>query len=376
MSDHTILIVDDEQSVLDSLERLLELDFLVLKCLSGEEALVALSKNKHIPVIITDMRMPKMDGLQFIEKAREVAPQAYYIMLTGNQDIKTISEAVNKGRIFRFLVKPAEYDQLVEAIHEAINKYSYAEAENEFVQSTVTSSLALLGDVLKNGDAQVSVVVARLVRLWDVLRQQLKGEKRWESVLAGRLAYIGLTTLQQAYKNSLLEPSIPWDSRAFQAFKQLFAASSQVVSHIPRIDAVKKLLEIAANSKGKIDNITDGEIPLDQNNLGNLLAIAACYTLASRKADCNAIEVVKELFPDMPTHIISTLEKARGICIPTTQDSEPYPLNQLIADMVLAEDVITRTGRQVLARGDTLTTKLLEIMKDMPELPDTFLVSM
>ena len=114
-----VLFVDDEQSLLNSIERRLGSKYFVSTAASGREALELLESSEPYPVIVTDMRMPWMEGLEFVTRAREIAPNSIYLMLTGNQDQDTAREAVNQASIFRFLRKPCHTKDLCEAIDAA-----------------------------------------------------------------------------------------------------------------------------------------------------------------------------------------------------------------------------------------------------------------
>src|SRR3972149_3481090 len=96
-----ILVVDDEQSLLNGIERRLGGEFELVTASSGEEGLRAMEEQGPIAVVITDMRMPKMDGVQFIQAARFKWPTTIYMMLTGNRDQGTAIQALNEGQVFR-----------------------------------------------------------------------------------------------------------------------------------------------------------------------------------------------------------------------------------------------------------------------------------
>ncbi len=115
-----ILFVDDEQNVLDGLRRLLYGKFEVTIALGGEEGLKAMSQNGPFEVIVADMRMPKMNGIEFLTKAKAQDKDAVLIMLTGNADRETAQDAVFKGKVFQFLTKPCTEERLIKAITAAI----------------------------------------------------------------------------------------------------------------------------------------------------------------------------------------------------------------------------------------------------------------
>ena len=101
-----ILCVDDEVNILSSLKRMLSLaGYEVLTANSGDEGLKIL-QDSPVDIIISDMRMPGMNGVQFLQKAKEIKPNAIKILLTGNADFNDAISAINDGGIFRYLNKP------------------------------------------------------------------------------------------------------------------------------------------------------------------------------------------------------------------------------------------------------------------------------
>jgi len=94
-SQENILFVDDDSNLLDSYKRQLRKQFQVLTALGGVEGLATIKKHGPFAVVVSDMRMPEMDGVQFLAKARDLEPDSVRIMLTGNADLQTAIEAVN-----------------------------------------------------------------------------------------------------------------------------------------------------------------------------------------------------------------------------------------------------------------------------------------
>lgn len=119
---HTILCVDDEVDNVDALERLFRTKYKVLKATSGLEALKVLDKNR-VTLIISDQRMPKMTGVEFLTKSLSTHPDAIRILLTGYADIEVVIEAVNSGQIYRYVNKPWDPVDLVNTIDKAVERY-------------------------------------------------------------------------------------------------------------------------------------------------------------------------------------------------------------------------------------------------------------
>lgn len=125
-----ILLVDDDPMLLASMKRCLGFQFDLDTALSGSEALDKINKGMTYAVIVSDMQMPKMDGIEFIRHARKLAPQAIYLMLTGNQDSETARRAIEEGLVVEFLLKPCDPDEIAEAFETALGIYELETAEN------------------------------------------------------------------------------------------------------------------------------------------------------------------------------------------------------------------------------------------------------
>ena len=135
-----ILIVDDERDNLDALKRLLRKEFDVVTALSGEEGLEVLSSQKSFDVIVSDQRMPGMQGSDFLERARESVPLATRILLTGFSDVEAMIEAVNRGQIWRYVSKPWEPDDFRQTMKQAADR---CRLEKSLQQSRVELERAL-----------------------------------------------------------------------------------------------------------------------------------------------------------------------------------------------------------------------------------------
>jgi PAS domain S-box-containing protein len=123
---HTILIVDDEHSIRLMLERLLSPDYNVIKARDGQDALDIICDNPwpgQIHLILCDQRMSGMTGVDFLEKAMSIIPDTIRILLTGHADMETIIEAINRSRIYEFISKPVERNNLLLTVKRALEAY-------------------------------------------------------------------------------------------------------------------------------------------------------------------------------------------------------------------------------------------------------------
>jgi len=111
-----ILLVDDDTNVLDGYRRSLGREFFLETALGGVQALELATDRGPYAVVVSDMRMPGMDGIQLLSKIKALSPDTSRIMLTGNIDIDTAVNAINEGSIFRFLTKPCSREAMAKAL--------------------------------------------------------------------------------------------------------------------------------------------------------------------------------------------------------------------------------------------------------------------
>ena len=138
-----ILLVDDEPEVLFSLKGLLRREFALYTAQTGQEALEIL-RSHAVHVVMTDQRMPEMDGAELLARAKNDSPEAIQIVFTGYADIKAVVDAVNSGRLFRYITKPWDPDELVDTLHEAAEEY----ARHDRHQRLMREVDGFLGDTL------------------------------------------------------------------------------------------------------------------------------------------------------------------------------------------------------------------------------------
>jgi DNA-binding NtrC family response regulator len=171
-----ILIVDDEENILSALKRLFRNeDYEILTAQSGEEALSTLEQ-QPVDLIISDLKMPNMNGIEFLAKAKEMNPGALRIMLTGHADLKSVIQAIDRGEVYRFLLKPWNNDELKMTIRQALDFY-YVQKDNQALVKTVKKQNQMLKDleaehpgiaeVRRDRDGSVLLEVDDIVRKYD-----------------------------------------------------------------------------------------------------------------------------------------------------------------------------------------------------------------
>jgi response regulator RpfG family c-di-GMP phosphodiesterase len=147
----TVLVVDDEPAILEGIKRYTDDSYQIYTALNAADGLVAVSKHKDLALVISDYKMPGMNGLEFLAKVQQMAPRAVRILITGFGDLQLAKEAVNRCHIFKMLTKPCPIGELVKAINEAIIEHHLLDNKingngNGNGISSISSLLAVLAE--------------------------------------------------------------------------------------------------------------------------------------------------------------------------------------------------------------------------------------
>jgi DNA-binding NtrC family response regulator len=143
-----VLCVDDEPNVLEGLRRQLRRHFSVATANGGILALEVLEREGPFAVVVSDMRMPEMDGAAFLGRVREQAADTVRVLLTGQADLDATIAAVNEANIFRFLTKPCPTESLITALNAAVEQHRLIMAERVLLEQTLHGSVKALTDIL------------------------------------------------------------------------------------------------------------------------------------------------------------------------------------------------------------------------------------
>ena len=162
-----ILFVDDEPNVLEAYQRNLRKRFAIETATSGEQALGLMSQRGPYAVVVADMQMPAMNGVEFLIQAQQRAPDSVRLMVTGNPDQKTAVEAVNQAHVYQFLNKPCPPDMLALALDNAIGQHQLITAERELLEKTLNGSINVLTGILASAEP---ISFGRGERLRDYMR--------------------------------------------------------------------------------------------------------------------------------------------------------------------------------------------------------------
>jgi len=265
MSDK-ILFVDDEENLLSALKRQFHKVYEVNTALGGFVGLDMIAANGPYAVIVADMQMPEMNGIQFLEKAMAVSPDSVRLMLTGNADQKTAVNAVNQGCVFRFLTKPCPQETLSGALDAALAQYRLITAERELLEGTVNGSVKLLTDILSMVAPET---FGRAVALRELARRvsgAVQPDQGWNLEMAAMLAGLASVTVPPEIL-AKVDDKTSLSIVEEQMIERLPETGRNLLSNIPRLERVGEIVYYHQKhfdgSGFPQDHVTGEDIPVE-----------------------------------------------------------------------------------------------------------------
>ena len=186
----TLLVVDDEPEVLHSVHDLLRLDYRVLTCERGVEAVELIGSDEPIQVVMSDQRMPGMKGVEVLARARRIRPEATRLLFTAHADIRAVVDAINEGSVFRYIAKPWDPDEFQALVRQAVEQNELVVERDRLLRELTESNQRLReANRLKSAFIEVAshelntpvAVVLGLAQLWKLTQadKATPSERHW-----------------------------------------------------------------------------------------------------------------------------------------------------------------------------------------------------
>jgi response regulator RpfG family c-di-GMP phosphodiesterase len=405
----TLLFVDDEPNILRSLRRTFRgLEYEILLANSGAEGLKILADGP-VDLIISDMRMPEMDGAQFLAKVYEKYPDTIRILLTGYADIKSTVDAVNKGGIHKYLNKPWDDAEIKSTVEQALDLL-FIKRERDELLIVVQKQNLQLTDLNKNLENKVAERTKDLIKAMESVNQtnnelkasyinivktfssliemkkllrktssravselakliahemELKNEDIQTIMIAAMLYKVGKVTLRD---DLLRTPFMDLDNKYMQEFLQHAVVGQGILMGISALQAAARMIRHQHerfDGKGFPDNLQGSAISPAQSCL--IIAIEYYELMAGniyhvKMSPPDAVDWIvqgagKRFSPD----VVVAFQMAIDAQITKQANQEvECPVSGLENGMILSRDVITDGGMLILSKGQVLDGLTIE----------------
>lgn len=354
-----VLCVDDEPRVLEGLTLSLGRRYQVTTATSGLDAIELIKKEPPYAVIISDMRMPVMDGAAFLKNARQITPDSVRVLLTGHSDVNAAIAAVNQGQIFRFLSKPCPPPDLLAAVEAGVHMNQLITAERVLLEQTLRGSIEALTEVLALTNPVSFGRANRLKRLVKSLAEKAGIKETWQLEVAAMFSQIGQITLPPETAERVHKGLSLSDSEQ-RMVARVPSITSQIIGRIPRLETVREILDYALKMEAGLRCTA----PKNQfvADAAGILRVALDYdTLEARgNAPRVAAETMRRLAGS--TYNGDTIQGLIGVLEEYEQETEVVSISSsdLRAGMLIAEDLYIISGMVLAPRGFMVTPSFVE----------------
>ena len=366
-----ILCVDDEANVVGGLKRSLGFDFDVHTASSGGEALDLIARAGPFATVISDMRMPGMDGAELLNRVKKLSPNTTRVLLTGYANVHSAIRAVNEGQIFSFLTKPCPPDLLRGTAETAVAQYNLIVTEKEHFQKILADGVRVLGQALEVIDPITFSRTSRIQEIVGHIAEQTDAPDRWQVEVAANLSQMCMALQEEVCGGSCEEKpprssqpeSLPADrdGTPFTARPEAAAACLGLLRQIPRLENVVRMIE-------KHHQLADGATRSEDGDdsawfAGRILHAAYEWDriILEGYSEEEALAKLREMGPHFPAaffEALSTLPSA------DTRMARHVDDDGLRVGMSLAEDLRSTSNALLMASGHRLNPLSLARLRE------------
>jgi response regulator RpfG family c-di-GMP phosphodiesterase len=365
-----ILVVDDEAPMLNLLSSALGDAYTVETAANGHDALVRLRAEETFAVLVADLIMPGMSGIELLAECEKLSPLTVRIVLTGDPKRQAVIEAVNRGHIFQFIAKPVELELLRATIEMGVRRHEILAAEHDLCDTTLRTSINLLLDVLSTLDAQSFELSQRVRRSVRSYASMLRLPNAWELEMAAALARIGTATLPSGLLAKIGDAEAEITLREQELVDRVPLMGWQMLKGVPRLGRIAEAVRYQAKhfdgSGRPADAVAGEQIPLG----GRILKVfmdraalelegvgkAAAHQQMAARAGVYDPAVLASSFQCFPDYILSGISATEQVRMLTAEDLQP--------GQVIVAEIRTDEGLVFVAAGTRLTPHLVQRIRN------------
>ena len=350
-----ILFVDDDRRILDGFQRHLDGKYDLFTSTCAQESLEILKSEGPFAVVVSDMRMPHMSGVELLAHVRQSSPDTVRIILTGYADLNSTIAAVNEGHIFRFLSKPCSTESLSTSLDDGLRQYRLITAERELVEGTLMGCVKVLGDVLGLVQPEAFGKAARIKRLVSEIAEKMDVSDRWELEIAAMLYPLGYVSVPDEILRKEFDGHTLTDEEQ-TTLHQHPQVARDLLRNIPRLEEVAEIVAC------QFPDSSNGTRPsLAARILQTTLAYDELETKVSDPG--SAIKLLNDDQAGYDRDVINAIKTL--IQTRSEAGTVRLPVSALKKGMILTADVKDSNGRLMVAKGHCLTQSILSCLRNL-----------
>lgn len=359
-----VLFVDDEPNILEAIRRQIGQTVTLDTATSGAAGLRLVEQNGPYALVVSDMRMPQMNGAHFLARVRELAPDTVRMIFSGQADMQATIDAVNDGQIFRFLTKPCAPEQLWKIVESGLKQYRLINAERDLLEQTLSGAVKTLHDLLGLANPTAYRRATRIQRYAQAIAEALQVGDNWQLRLAMMLSQVGCITLPAGLLERVCDRAqlTTEERRLYDSHPEVAA---RLLNAIPRLEPVAEIV-LGQTARPSLAALP----PIPSRWPGRTLGIMVLRTaleldelIVGEVTPELALRRLVESWPELPPAIADAIRRAR--ITSCEKVVRTIGAAELAPGMILDEDLKSRNGIRLVPQGHEVTDTVMMRLRNV-----------
>ena len=352
-----ILCVDDEDSILRGFQLNLRKDFELHVASNGIEGLEVFDREGGFSVVLSDMRMPQMDGATMLGEIKKKDPEVVTVLLTGHTDFESAMSAVNSGSVFRMLAKPCPPEELINALRASVEQNDLIRSKRILLDKTLRGAVDALAHSFSIAKPLFFGRAQRVRRLSNELAELMDVPNSWRVDVASVFSQIAYITLPRSVSDDVYYKK-KLSSDVKELVKQLPQDTQKVIEKIPGLEEVDEILQ-KVDIQYRFDQNDDKGVRL----LASVLRVALDFDYYEELGHERhvIVKTLRERSKDYDPIVTEALAKLVDMSEQKFHFKE-VSFDQLLVGMRLAEDLKIDGGFLLASSGADVDRQLLKVI--------------
>ena len=365
MGRSTVLLVDDESAILETLALQLRRDHQVLTAESGHDALRVLASSGPVAAVISDLRMPGMDGVELLRRIQLEYPDTTRVLHTAQSDLSAAIAAINDGGVYRYLAKPVNTDELRATVREAVELHGRSTAERHLLDTTLKASIQALFGCLELASPTAFARAGRIRTLVAELCTALQLDALWEIEVAAMASQLGAVTVPPSVLKKL-DKGQPCTEDEQAMIDAMPGVAVKLLRGIPNLEDVVEIVR-GLSPEGRPSSAKPVS-PLIEAAIDVVRTAIDYETLESRGLEVESAIAVLESRDHSALHVLAALREIKGVVRVAAEKVRGLRVVDLEVGMRVAEDIVATSGLVLIGRGMVVTSLLLDRLNNYARL--------
>lgn len=362
-----ILLIDDDENLLKALVRLHGRKFELTPISRPVEAIQVVQSSGPFAAVFCDYQMPGLKGAACLAKIQAIAPDTVRVLLTGNNDLATAIDAINRGAVFRFLNKPCDEETFERCANDAVRQYQLLKGERDLLENTLRGAVQVMSEILSMTNPKAFGRAGRVHGIVSRLLAKRPVQDAWKTETAAMLFEVGLVAVPQDVLEALGHGvALTTAQRAMLGRHPTIG--SDLLRHVPRLEEVAEIVRYQAKYFDGSGLPTDA-VAGDKIHPGARIlscAIEFCRRVASGLSREGAVTAMAQ---EAGRFDPSVLQDLAEIELPEdAMESAAVSVRSLRVGHVLDQDIVHSCGTLIVPKGQAITASILARLRSYADL--------